>query len=225
MVEQTNKNKFDKPIIRSISALVLIPPVIGIVILGSPYFQIMVTIGCLILITEWIKLCDLNFKQIPFGVIYISISCFSLIQLRSLNSIGCETVLALFIVVWAADTGAFLVGSYFGGRKLAPRISPNKTWSGLFGGIFFATLAGLLIAVIIKRNNIGSIAIMSASIGVISQLGDLLESQVKRFYGKKDSGTVIPGHGGLLDRVDGLLPAATVMWLISYLLPQKSFLF
>ena len=221
---QTNKNKFNKLATRSISALILIPPVIGIVILGSPYFQIMVGIGCIILIREWIKLCNSSFKQTLFGIIYILISCFCLIQLRLIDNFGYETVLALFVIVWASDTGAFMVGSFFGGKKLAPHISPNKTWSGFFGGILFATLVGLLIALIIKRNTIGAIAIMSANIGVISQAGDLLESYVKRLNGKKDTGTLIPGHGGLLDRVDGLLPAATIIWLIGYFLPQKSFL-
>ena len=137
---------------------------------------------------------------------------------------GLETVITLFFIVWASDTGAFVFGKLIGGKKLAPKISPNKTWSGFFGGILSALIIGALIAFILKSDNLLYTSIISVIVGAVSQAGDLLESWLKRLFNKKDSGSLIPGHGGLFDRVDGLLPAAIALWLGSFWFSEKSFL-
>ena len=108
----------------------------------------------------------------------------------------------------AADTGAYAFGRLIGGPKLAPFISPNKTWAGLAGGIGMAAIIGVGSALLLNHKAILMLAGLSALLGAVSQAGDLVESWVKRHFGVKDTGNIIPGHGGLLDRVDGLLVAA-----------------
>ena len=117
-------------------------------------------------------------------------------------------------VVWSADTGAYLVGSTVGGPKMSPTISPGKTWSGLAGGIAAAALAGAVTAQILGTNA-GFLALLSAFVGAVSQAGDLAESWAKRRFGVKDMGRTVPGHGGLFDRVDGLLAATLPVAAIS----------
>ena len=120
--------------------------------------------------------------------------------------------------MWAADVGAYAVGRSVGGPRLAPKISPNKTWSGLVGGLVAATLSGVFLAGWLDVAFLpGSGAMAAVVLGVIAQGGDLFESALKRRCGVKDSGRMIPGHGGLLDRVDSLLAAAPVAALMFWL--------
>ena len=146
-----------------------------------------------------------------FGVIYIGAPCLALVWLRGTPD-GRLWVLMLFAVTWAADIAAFLVGSLLKGPKLWPRFSPNKTWSGFVGGLVAATLAGFLCSRLLG-DELGGVA--GAVIGLFGGLatmgGDLWESMLKRRFGVKDSGDLIPGHGGLLDRVDGLMFAVIVL--------------
>jgi phosphatidate cytidylyltransferase len=111
----------------------------------------------------------------------------------------------LFATTWAADIGAFLVGSVLKGPKLWPRFSPNKTWSGFFGGLVVATAAAVGIAALFMRLSLAGAALIGLLGGLATMAGDLWESMLKRRFGVKDSGDIIPGHGGLLDRVDGLM--------------------
>ena len=118
-------------------------------------------------------------------------------------------------MVWAADIGAYLFGRTIGGKKLLPTISPGKTWSGTAGGLAAAIITSIAFSEIFSPNQ--SILIMiflGAAICVASQMGDLLESYFKRVNKVKDSGRLIPGHGGVLDRVDGVLLAAPVAWIL-----------
>eukprot|EP01035_Chromulina_nebulosa_P024098 gene24098-31309_t len=118
----------------------------------------------------------------------------------------------LFATTWSADIGAFAVGSVLKGPKLWPRFSPNKTWSGFVGGLVSAMLAGSLMAALPYFNlNIYAAAAFGLAVGLATMAGDLWESALKRRFGVKDSGDLIPGHGGLLDRVDGLMFAVVVM--------------
>lgn len=130
---------------------------------------------------------------------------------------GRDTVLSLLAVVWATDIGAYAAGRSIGGPKLAPRLSPNKTWAGLAGGVASAALVGLLIAALLpgNRDAAAAFALVGAALAVVAQLGDLAESLAKRHFGVKDSSNLIPGHGGLLDRLDGLLAASIAASLIS----------
>lgn len=140
-----------------------------------------------------------------FGAIYIAAPCVALYWLRA-SPQGRDWTLLLLAVTWSADIAAFAVGNALKGPKLWPRISPNKTWSGFFGGLAAAVAASIIVAFALHiRLSIGAAALMGLVGGLATMGGDLLESVLKRRFGVKDSGDLIPGHGGLLDRVDGLL--------------------
>ena len=124
-------------------------------------------------------------------------------------------MLFLLLVVWAGDIGAYLVGRWIGGPRLAPRISPGKTWSGAVGGLVAAVAAGLLAAHSCRTPRSWRAVVIAAVLGIVAQAGDLLESFVKRRLEVKDSGHLIPGHGGLFDRLDGVLAAAPVAALLA----------
>ncbi len=143
------------------------------------------------------------------GALYIGVPAVALLWLRGQGAEGGGFILWLFAVVWASDIAAYFVGKSVGGPRLAPRISPNKTWSGLVGGVAAGVLAGYTIALLVPEGlDWRLVLVMSAVVAGASVLGDLVESAVKRGAGIKDAGTIIPGHGGLFDRVDGLLAAA-----------------
>jgi phosphatidate cytidylyltransferase len=116
--------------------------------------------------------------------------------------------------VWATDIGGYFVGRSVGGAKLAPSISPGKTWAGLVGGMAFAAVASALAGLIFGLGDTWSLALYGAIFGAVGQAGDLLESHAKRQAGVKDSGRLIPGHGGILDRVDGLMAVLVVVVLV-----------
>lgn len=201
---------------RIISAVVLIPPVIWAIYMGSPYFDIMIGLGVLILCWEWYAMCGPKPVWLLAGIFYIGAPCYALIYIREDIDFGYETVLWIFVLVWATDILAYIAGRTFGGPKLAPSISPNKTWSGLIGGMSGAAIAGTITALAFDHGSVIPLALISAALGAFSQGGDLLESWVKRKFGKKDAGSLIPGHGGLFDRVDGLLAASIAVAAIDY---------
>lgn len=150
------------------------------------------------------------------GAGYIGLPLVSLVALRDLPEDGLAAVAWLLIVVWSMDIFAYVAGRAIGGPKLAPSISPKKTWAGLIGGAVASTVAGALAAPEIGADP-WSLAMVSGALGAFSQLGDLFESQVKRRFGVKDSGNLIPGHGGILDRVDGLVFAAMALGVMTIL--------
>lgn len=148
-----------------------------------------------------------------FGVIYLAVPVVCLVWLRGMPE-GRQWTVLLFVVAWAADIAAFAVGSALKGPKLWPRFSPNKTWSGFFGGLAAAAGAGAAMAAfsaIVLSVQAG--ALIGLIGGLATMAGDLWESMLKRRFGVKDSGDLIPGHGGLLDRVDGLMFAVVVLAL------------
>ncbi len=149
-----------------------------------------------------------------FGVIYIAPAAICLVWLRSTDQ-GHWWMMTLFAATWAADIGAFAVGSLLKGPKLWPRFSPNKTWSGFVGGLAASSLAGLAMALFsVFQLNLIAAAFVGLCVGLATMAGDLWESALKRRFGVKDSGDLIPGHGGLLDRVDGLMFAVVVMAVV-----------
>ncbi len=147
-------------------------------------------------------------RAMSAGVVYIGLPCLALVWLRADPLVGRANLLLLIFVVWATDIGAYVVGRWLGGPKLAPRVSPGKTWSGAAGGLLAAVVVGLAIA--------PRAAMVAAALSVVAQAGDLLESGIKRQFGVKDSGRLIPGHGGLLDRLDGVLTASVLAALLAY---------
>lgn len=146
------------------------------------------------------------------GLPYLAGGGIALMVLRDKPyDIGLFAVVFLLAVVWGMDIGGYAVGCSVKGPKLCPKISPKKTWSGLLGGMALAGLSGYLVAQAFDDPRAVRTALVGVGLAVFSQAGDLFESYVKRRAGAKDSGTLIPGHGGLLDRIDGLLAAAIAM--------------
>jgi phosphatidate cytidylyltransferase len=148
------------------------------------------------------------------GFAYIWLACSAAVWIRGLDPAGMATVVWLGVAVVMTDTFAYFTGRTLGGPKLAPKISPKKTWSGLVGGIVGAAVASGILAGVIDAN-IVTVALVSGGLAVVAQIGDLAVSKAKRAYGVKDSGNIIPGHGGMLDRFDGVLSASIAIALLS----------
>lgn len=151
------------------------------------------------------------------GVLYAALPAISMIWLRSDASLGLSAVLFLILVVVATDVGAFVTGRLVGGPKLWPAVSPNKTWSGLAGAVGTSALAAALFALSVPGASAGRLAIVGAVLAVVAQAGDLAESSLKRHFHVKDTSNLIPGHGGVMDRVDGLVAAAMAVGLGTFL--------
>jgi phosphatidate cytidylyltransferase len=150
------------------------------------------------------------------GFVYLAPAAIALIVLRDHLHVGRWDMLFLVLIIWGSDIGAYVVGRLVGGPKLAPAISPGKTWSGAVGGLVAAALVGLAVAAAVSgRLPVQHCVMISMLLGIASQIGDLLESGLKRHFGVKDSGRSIPGHGGLLDRLDGMLTAAPMAALVA----------
>jgi len=154
-----------------------------------------------------------NRLYIAFGIPYIGLSAIAVVWLRGQPETGMFMVFWLCLAVWATDVGAFAAGRSIGGPKLAPAISPKKTWAGLFGAMASAAVVGGVAAAAFGAAQPALAAAAGAVLALLAQGGDLFESAVKRHFGVKDSGQLIPGHGGMLDRMDGFLAAAPALAL------------
>ncbi len=148
-----------------------------------------------------------------FGTLYVGLPSIAIIWLRAQAPGGLATMVWVLALAIAVDTGAYAAGRSIGGPKLAPRISPNKTWAGLLGGVAAGMVVGLAAALWLGAPSVWPLVLASALLGIVEQAGDLMESGFKRYFGVKDSGRLIPGHGGFLDRVDGLLAVALAVAL------------
>ena len=151
-----------------------------------------------------------------FGALWIALPCVLLLRLAGVEGGGRITVLWIFAVVWATDTGAYAFGRWLGGPRLAPRWSPRKTWAGLLGGAICAALTGWGTAAVLGVSPVLPLVVISAGLAIVEQFGDLAESVAKRRFSVKDSSGLIPGHGGLLDRLDGLLVVIPTVALLSF---------
>jgi phosphatidate cytidylyltransferase len=156
-----------------------------------------------------------KFHWRPLGVLYAAALGVGLVSLR-LSTHGLEAILLLFAVVWATDTGAFFAGRLIGGAKLWPIVSPNKTWAGALGGLAAGVVAGLGITPFIATPVSIPLVFIIVLLSIASQAGDLYESALKRWFGAKDTGSIVPGHGGLMDRVDSLTFAAGLAAIIGF---------
>ncbi|SDE79032.1 phosphatidate cytidylyltransferase [Rhodospira trueperi] len=240
---------------RVMSGLVLASAVVLVVVLGWPWFDVLVALCAAVMAWEWSTVCcgrrglagslliamvaTAPLLVVPFGgwallpvllgmlpalyrvkadrrrplwiaagSLYIGLPSIALAWIHL--DTGWETVLWLFLVVWTTDTAAYVVGSRVGGPLLWPRLSPRKTWAGLIGGLAFATVVGVLAGWLLGAASPGIVLVLALGLSIVSQGGDLLESAFKRRFRVKDSGGLIPGHGGLLDRADGLIAATPV---------------
>ena len=154
---------------------------------------------------------------LALGALWVTLPCIFFLWLARPEEAGRRTVLWIFAVVWATDIGAYAIGRRLGGPPLAPRWSPKKTWAGLLGGAGSAALAGWATARLLGLSSVLPLVLVSAGLAIVEQFGDLAVCVAKRRFGVKDSSGLIPGHGGLLDRLDGLLavvPAVALLTLI-----------
>jgi phosphatidate cytidylyltransferase len=155
-------------------------------------------------------------NMVQWAVPYVAVPAVSLIYVSAFG--GWESLFWLLAVVWMTDIGAYIFGRAIGGPKLAPAISPNKTWAGSLGGLVTGTAAGLGLLAVVGVSPAMNLFVLSAVISVLTQIGDLFESGLKRKFQVKDSGGLIPGHGGVMDRFDGLWAAAPMAALLCYVL-------
>jgi len=178
-----------------------------VLILGGPGVPREVVLGVALITTIGVALAGRG-PWLGAGVAYAVLPVLSLIYLRDQYD-GITLTLWTLVVVWATDIGAYFAGRAIGGPKLAPRLSPNKTWAGLLGGMAAALAVGLALAW--PFNLSWRLAGMAALLAAAAQGGDLFESWLKRRAGVKDSGHILPGHGGVMDRVDGVVPVAVIV--------------
>lgn len=151
------------------------------------------------------------------GLVYAAALLIAPVLLRSDGTLGFAAILFLFVIVWLTDIAAYFAGRAIGGPKLMPRVSPKKTWSGAIGGSIAAVVGGVLLARQFGTTGIAAVAVVALVLSVVSQAGDLFESAVKRRFNAKDASQLIPGHGGLMDRLDGFVTASVAGALVGLL--------
>ena len=200
--------------------MTLISFAIGIIFCSLNEYSIAFTaliLGGVIAILSTLK----SLKKLPwagFGYFYVMIAIISLIEMRKIPDIGRQSVFWFFFVIWANDIGAYFFGRTIGGIRIAPLISPGKTWAGTLGGVSCAAFVSLAyFESMILKQSIVAFVFWGILLAIGAQIGDLIESYFKRCHSVKDSGTLIPGHGGMLDRIDSvLLTAPTTLFVLLY---------
>lgn len=194
---------------RSLAGIALIAIAIAAVFHGGYYFAVLVAAGATAVFYEWTRLVRGWGPAWYFGgFVYALVAALSLLWIRDRADNGIALVMWVFIIVWSTDIGAYFTGRAIGGPKLAPSISPNKTWAGFHGGIAAATALGGLWVYLAGLSP--AFLVLAPLFSAAAQGGDLFESWMKRRAGVKDSGKLLPGHGGVFDRLDGLLPVAVL---------------
>ncbi len=207
----TRGNGFDAT---ALVATVSVAAIVVFVALGRPDYALLMLAAAAVTIRATTFASGGAVSSVA-GLVYAALPASALIWLRSDPSLGLTAILYLFAVAWTTDTASYVAGRLIGGPKLAPRISPNKTWSGFIVGALVPALVGVAFAVILKSSSAAWLALVSVALALACQMGDLAESWVKRRFGAKDMSQLIPGHGGLLDRIDGLLFAAVLAGVIA----------
>ena len=209
---------------RTVSAVVMVAVAGGALWLGGPWWTTFVALVAAGVYHEWAGLVGRfapghtrrHYLWQAAGIGYVALAAIKLVELRG-ESLGLAPILAVILAVVATDVGAYFAGRAIGGPKIAPAISPSKTWAGLFGGMVGATVGILAVTQWQPLPLIPSWGPFVAGplVAIVAQAGDFFESWMKRRAGVKDSGKLIPGHGGLFDRVDGLLAVMFVYGLVS----------
>ena len=220
-ISQTEPSKrFRGLLTRVLSAIVLAPLFLAALWFGFPWIDLLAALAAPLMAAEWVRLT----RGYPFarasGLVYGIAALLALLWLRHQPGLGRETVLWLTVCVWSTDIAAYFVGSAVGGAKLAPRTSPGKTWSGLIGAMVVTALASAGFGVVVSEGKPLVLGLLGAILAVVGQMGDLLKSHAKRRAGVKDSGHLIPGHGGLLDRLDGFMAVLLVAALARLLIDR-----
>jgi phosphatidate cytidylyltransferase len=205
--------------VRAGSAIVLFAIAGTALWFGGIAFGLLLLVGGALVLVEWFALVramtlgsGARGALMLLGPLLVAGSMAGLWFIR--DQLGVTAALWVFAMVWATDIGAYFAGRAFGGARLAPKISPSKTWSGLFGGMIAALVVSATLG---DRGGIVGVPLwIGLFMGLAAQLGDLAQSWMKRRAGVKDSGKLIPGHGGLFDRVDGLLPVALILGALAF---------
>ncbi len=194
---------------------VLLAVVLAMMLAGVPAATLLLALAAAVIVGAAHAAYDQRGFWPVAGLAYAGLSAISLAALRGGDASGLAATLFLFAVVWATDILAYFVGRAIGGPKLAPSISPGKTWSGAIGGTIAGIIAGGAVALYAGIVwGVLATAVLTFVLSVVSQVGDLFESSLKRRFGTKDSSGLIPGHGGVMDRVDGLVAAAFMLFII-----------
>lgn len=204
---------------RILSALVLGPLTVGIIYLGGYPFLALILLGAALSLYEFYGMERQGKKILPMmavWAVYTLICAAAFIHLRLHFADGLYLVLAVMVTVWACDIGAYVVGKNIGGPKLVPVLSPKKTWSGLIGGMVCSGLTLMALDLWHDSFPVPALLVFLSGffLGAVGQAGDLLISSIKRRVGVKDTGHLIPGHGGLLDRIDSLLLVVPVFLIL-----------
>jgi phosphatidate cytidylyltransferase len=202
-------------VVRTLSAVLMITVAIIAAIAGGYVFAVFAAAAATAMYYEWRKLTrGWGFRWDLAGFLYALLPALALLWIRDRSDDTLALLLWVFIVTWSTDIGAYFVGRAFGRKKLAPAISPGKTVAGLYGGAIAAGLFGA--AWVVFAGLKPTLLLLAPAFAVAAQMGDLFESWLKRRAGVKDSGNLLPGHGGALDRLDGLVPVA-ILTLIAQL--------
>lgn len=197
---------------RFLSGLVMVAIALVAAAIGGTWFAVLVAAAAAIMFYEWSRLVrGWGFHWLVAGFGYALIPALALLWIRERGAHKLELLLWVFIVTWSTDIGAYFAGRTIGGPKLAPAVSPNKTWAGLGGGMIVATVLGGFWA--LKFDLPRLLLYLAPLFAIGAQVGDLFESGLKRRAGVKDSGALLPGHGGVLDRLDGLVVVASLTGL------------
>jgi phosphatidate cytidylyltransferase len=203
--------------LRVASSLVLAAFALFATYIGGWLFAALWVLAALAIFVEWIMMTRYEPRWMAAGFAYAAVIAIVPPWVREHPRLGIVAILWMFAVVWFTDIAAYFSGRALGGPKLWPAVSPKKTWSGFLGGLAAAILAGAAVAVIASGFgwkppvSLTVVVLVSAVASILSQLGDLGESALKRRFGAKDSGRLIPGHGGVMDRLDGFWAVAALM--------------
>ena len=193
---------------RVLSALVLAPIAIVAVYFGGWLFAAFWALAAAAVLWEWAGLVGVrNFGWVAVGIFYAAAMFIAPVVLRADAQFGMAVILLLFAVVWTTDIVGYFAGRAIGGPKLAPSVSPKKTWSGAIAGLVVAVLIVVLATRFIPQAKVGVLIALTIVLSIVSQAGDLAESALKRHFGAKDASQIIPGHGGVMDRLDGFWAA------------------
>lgn len=206
---------------RVVSSLVMAPLALLVAWAGGLIFAVFWVVAASIVLWEWARLVlhakVRGFARIDWlaaGVAYAAVLLFAPLILRRDPILGFAAIVFVFAIVWATDISAYFAGRAIGGPKLWPAVSPKKTWAGAIGGTLGGIVAGLLAAKLTGVAIGPALALVACLLSVVAQAGDLLESAIKRHFGAKDASQLIPGHGGLMDRLDGFLTAVAAAAMV-----------
>jgi len=203
----------------NISTLMRLVGMIMLLIVFAAWFSIdratayMMAAVSISTIATWEAVAKRSF-WVSLAIAYAILPFFAMSEIRGISVIGLIAVAILFASVWGADIFAYVFGRLIGGPKLAPKISPKKTWAGFLGSLFGALLLSFFVVYATGKEANSGFWFCIIIVAIISQAGDLVISVIKRKFDVKDTGKIIPGHGGVLDRIDGLIPAGVVLWII-----------